>query len=318
MTHIPLPTSPVSVNADVRVPGPSAEQPFHGWRVVGLSAVALAATAPGQTAAISAFVDPMISDLGISRSAMSTAYLVGTLAGALAMPWFGRVLDRFGVRKAMAGVGLTFGAILISLAAVTSVVGLTAGFVGVRMARQGALGLTATTAAALWFSRRRGTAVGLVGAIGASAISLAPIALERLVADVGWRTTWVVEGLLVWAVVMPVAWLLRDRPSDVGQHVDGVAPGSDVEDHTVWGVDRRRAMRTGFFWVVTAGVATSGMLSTAVAFHQISLLGERGLSPTEAAANFLPQTVAALLATLATGTLVDRASPRWITSASCW
>ena len=46
------------------------------------------------------------------------------------------------------------------------------------------------------------------------------------------------------------------------------------------------------------------MLGTAVAFHLIDLLGERGLSSTEAAANFLPQTVAALLATLAVGVVV--------------
>ena len=52
------------------------------------------------------------------------------------------------------------------------------------------------------------------------------------------------------------------------------------------------------------------MLGTALAFHQIALLGERGLTPLEAAANFLPQTVTALLATLAVGALIDRFNPR--------
>ncbi|MDK1344950.1 hypothetical protein QNO09_16910 [Streptomyces sp. 378] len=33
--------------------------------------------------------------------------------------------------------------------------------------------------------------------------------------------------------------------------------------------------------------------------HQVALLGDRGLTPAEAAANFLPQTAAALLAALA-------------------
>ncbi|OMQ15071.1 hypothetical protein A7K94_0212045, partial [Modestobacter sp. VKM Ac-2676] len=62
----------------------------------------------------------------------------------------------------MALVGLVFGAVLLALSFVSGLVGLTAGFVGVRMAGQGALGLTATTAVAVWFTRRRGTAVGLV------------------------------------------------------------------------------------------------------------------------------------------------------------
>lgn len=291
--------------------------PFYGRRIVVYSAIALAATAPGQTAAISAFVDPMIADLGVSRSAISTSYLIGTLTGALAMPWIGRALDRYGVRRTMAVIGAVFGAVLIGLATVTSLVGLTAGFVGVRMAGQGALGLTATTATALWFSRRRGTALGLVSAIGASGISLAPMLLERLVSAVGWRQAWAIEGVLVWAVVIPLALLgMRDRPEDVGQHVDGLPPAEGAEPTGARGMTRSAAMRTGFFWVVTGGVATSGMLSTAVAFHQISLLGERGLSTIEAAGNFLPQTAAALVATLATGALVDRLSPRWVTSAS--
>jgi hypothetical protein len=55
----------------------------------------------------------------------------------------------------------------------TGIVGLTAGFVGLRLAGQGALGLVATTAAALWFDRRRGTAT--VGAVGAVGISQTPL-----------------------------------------------------------------------------------------------------------------------------------------------
>lgn len=297
---------------------PSSRAPdgFYGWHVVACSAVALALTAPGQTAAVSAFVDPMIAELGISRSALSTAYLAGTLTGAAALPRVGRALDRYGVRRTMAVVGAVFGAVLLGLSAVTSLAGLTAGFVGIRLAGQGSLSLVATTAAALWFTRRRGLAVGVVGAVGSAGISLAPVGLERLIAVTDWRTAWAVEGLLVWAVVVPLALLgLRDRPADLGQWPDGEPPAPGESGGT-WGVTRAEAMRTGFFWVVTAAVAVSGMLATALAFHQISLLGERGLTPVEAAANFLPQTAAGLGATLLTGVLVDRVSPRWLTSAS--
>ncbi|GAB2929959.1 MFS transporter [Rhodococcus aerolatus] len=275
------------------------------------------ATAPGQTAAVSVFLDPMIRDLGVSRSAVATAYLVGTLAGAAAMPFVGRALDRWGARRTMAVVGAGFGAVLLGLSAVTGVLGLTAGFVGIRMAGQGALGLVASTVAALWFTRRRGTAIGIVTATGSAGISLAPVVLERVVAGLGWRETWAVEGLLVWAVVLPVALLgLRDRPADLGQHPDGVVATAADTARDAAGATRAQALRTPFFWVVVSGVAVSGTLSTAVAFHQVALLGERGLSPTEAAANFLPQTVAGLAATLGVGVLVDRFSPRWLTSAS--
>jgi MFS family permease len=283
--------------------------------MVAVSALALAMTAPGQTAAISAFIDPMTRDLGISRSAASTAYLVGTLAGAAAMPLIGRALDRFGTRATMAAVGAVFGSVLLALSAVSNIVGLTAGFVGVRMAGQGALGLAATTAVAVWFTRRRGVAVGLVSAVGAAGISLAPVGLEALISATDWRTAWAIEGLAVWAIVIPLALFgVRNSPTDLGQRPDGDTPAGAGPAALPVGATLGQAARTAFFWVVLAGVAVAGMVGTAVAFHQIDLLGERGLSATEAAANFLPQTAASLLATLAVGALVDRISPRMLTA----
>lgn len=289
---------------------------FYGWHIVAYSTVALAATGPGQTAGVSVFIDPMMDELNLSRSAIATAYLIGTLVGAAVMPFVGRALDRFGIRRTMAVIGATFGAVLIGLSVVSGIVGLTTGFVGIRMAGQGALGLTATTATALWFTRRRGTAVGIVSAVGAIGISMSPLLMEGVIADHGWRTAWLVEGLAIWAIVLPIALLgMRDRPSALGQLPDGAAHGT-AEPEIEWGSTVRQAVTTPFFWVIVAGVAATGLLGTAVNFHQISLLSERGLTTTEAAGNFLWQTVAALAATLATGVLADRVKPRWLIIAS--
>ncbi|MCE7081628.1 MFS transporter [Streptomyces sp. ST2-7A] len=303
-------------------PGDGARPPtdtrFHGWRIVGFSAVALAMTAPGQTHGISVMIDPLIEDLGIGRTQISTAYLIGTLVGACAMPMIGRAIDRWGPRLVMAIVGAVFGAVLLALSAVSGVVGLTAGFVGIRMAGQGALSLVATTTVAYWFDRRRGFALGLAGALGTAGISTAPVVFERLIAFTGWRETWAIQGLLVWAVVIPIAvWGIRNRPADIGQHVDGVAPADDDRgDRAAEGWPLRAAMRTGMFWVIVGCLSTSSMLGTGLAFHQIDILGERGLSTIEAAANFLPQTAAVLLVTIGAGFLVDRFSPRLVLSGS--
>ena len=40
-------------------------------------------TAPGQTAAVSVFTDPLIASLGTSRTQLSASYLIGTLLGPL-------------------------------------------------------------------------------------------------------------------------------------------------------------------------------------------------------------------------------------------
>lgn len=303
-----MPSSPARPNAL----SPSG---FYGWHVVGWASLALAATGPGQTVGISLFIDPLIRDLGVSRSGISTAYLVGTLVGAVALPWVGRALDRFGIRLTMAVIGFVFGAVLIGISFATSVVGLTAGFVGLRMAGQGALTLTATTAVALWFHRRRGVAAGVVSAIGSVGISLSPLLLEPLLADVGWRTVWRIEGIAIWVIVMPLALVaMRNRPADLGQLPDGPNPPGRGRPRptAARGVSRADALRHPYFWLLAAATSAAALLTTAVAFHQISLLTARGLTAGQAAANFLPQTIAGLIATLAAGFLIDRFAGRWM------
>ena len=59
-----------------------------GWLVLVLAGgVILAMTAPGQTAGLSPFTDPLIDELGVTRTAISFSYLIGTLTGALHAPF---------------------------------------------------------------------------------------------------------------------------------------------------------------------------------------------------------------------------------------
>ena len=287
-------------------------QGFYGWHVTVYAALVLVATAPGQTVGVSTFIDPMIADLGLERSTISGAYLVGTLGGALALPRIGRLVDRVGARRCMLGFGAAFGAVLVTMSLVGGFAGLLLGFLAIRSLGQGALGLTATTVAARWFERRRGRALGMVSAVGSAGISLVPLLSEMVISAHGWRTAWIVMGVAVWLVVLPVAaWGVRDDPADLGQRPDGDAPAPDGTFTPLpSGLTRRQAFAEPYFWVLTAGVAVSGLLSTAVAFHQISLLGDRGLSSAAAAANFLPQTAAGLVMTLVVGHLIDRVDVR--------
>lgn len=294
-------------------PGPRQPGGFYGWHVTGFAAVLLVATAPGQTAGVSTFIDPMIADLGVDRSSISTAYLIGTMTGALVVPRIGGLIDKWGVRRCTLAIGAAFGAVLLAMAAIGGFAGLLFGFMGIRSLGQGALGLAATTAAARWFERRRGRALGIVTAVGTAGISLAPVFTEWIISQQGWRTAWFVMGLIVWALVLPVAtWGLRDDPVDLGQVPDGDAISDDSPAVPRWGLTRRQAFAEPYFWVLISGLAVSGMLSTAIAFHQINLLGSKGLSTAEAAANFIPQTLAGLVVTMVVGNMIDRVSIRWV------
>ncbi len=297
---------------------------FSGWRIVAVAAIALGMTGPGQTVGVSVFVDPMMATLDLTRSQVSTAYLVGTLTGSLALPRLGRLIDERGARMAMAIVGGAFGLVLMGMAGVTGLVTLVLGFVGIRMFGQGALGLVATTSVAPWFDRRRGFAIGVTTAVGSALLSLLPVLVSGAILPLtSWRGAWVVLGIAVWLIVVPLAVRgLIDRPSDVGQQPDGARALSEEEtaaadaEVAATSFTRSEAVRTPMFWAVAGGVAATGMIGTGLAFHQIDLLGEQGLTSVEAAANFVPQTVAALTATLLVGTMVDRFASRWVLATS--
>ncbi len=300
------------------LPSPSAPRAttrFSGWRIVAFAAVALGVTGPGQTAGVSVFVDPMMAALDLTRSQVSGAYLVGTLGGAVALPRIGRLIDERGARAAMAVIGALFAVVLAAMAGVTGLITLTLGFVGIRMFGQGGLSLIATTSVAPWFERRRGLAIGVTTAVGSGVIALIPVFSERVIAVTGWRIAWLVLAGITVLLVLPIALRgLIDHPTDVGQRVDGDPephPDDPVPSPAV-SFSRAQALRTPVFWVVASAIATTGMIGTGLAFHQIDLLGEQGLTATQAAGNFIPQTLAALTTTIAVGALIDRLAPRWV------
>lgn len=286
---------------------------FYGWRIVALASITGALTGPGQTLGVSVFVDHFITDLDLTRSQVSTAYLIGTLVAAVGLPYIGRRIDHIGVRKAMTWIAVAFGAALVLMAGVQGFVLLVLGFVAIRLFGQGSLSLVSTLSVTLWFEERRGTALGIYSTAMSILMSLVPVGLSFVVLGWGWRQAWIVAAVAILAIVVPIARFgIIDRPSDVGQVPDG--PSRHESDGPskppAPSLTRGQALRTFPFWSLAAATGSVGMLSTALNFHQISLLGDAGLTATEAAAMFLPQVVGAAVAGVTFGYLADRLTGR--------
>ena len=286
---------------------------FYGWRIVALASITGALTGPGQTIGVSVFVDHFIDDLSMTRSQVSTAYLIGTLVAAAGLPYIGRRIDHVGVRKAMTWIAVAFGVALVGMAGVRGFVLLALGFVAIRLFGQGSLSLVSTLSVTLWFEERRGTALGIFSTAMSIMMSLVPVGLSFVVVGWGWRPAWIVAAVVVVAVVVPIARFgIIDRPSDVGQVPDGPTrhDGKTPRRPAAPSLTRREALKTFPFWSLAAATGSVGMLSTALNFHQISLLGDAGLTATEAAAMFLPQVIGAAVAGVSFGYLADRLTGR--------
>jgi MFS family permease len=292
----------------------STRRRFVGWRIVVLATITAAMTGPGQTIGVSVFVDPIIDTLDLTRSQVSTAYLIGTLLGALALPSVGRWVDAIGARRAMTAIGAAFGVALVVMSGVRGFVTLAIGFTLIRWLGQGSLSLVSTVAVTHWFERRRGAVFGLMMTVVSALMSLTPVLLNLAIEAYSWRTAWLLAALAVWLVVVPIGYFgIVDRPTDVGQHADGQpAPAAAATSTSATSRSRSEALGEVRFWLLSATVATTALLVTALNFHQISILGEAGLNSTEAAAMFLPQVGGAIGAGLIVGALSDRVPVRYL------
>ena len=288
-------------------------EPFRGWGLLGLSTLAIALTLPGQTIGVSSFADHLTSDLAISATSLSTAYLIGTISGSLAMPAIGRWIDRTGVRKTMVIITVAFCAAVAYMGTVRHIWMLTVGFIGIRMLGQGALSLVGQTSIALWFDQKRGLAFGLSMTASAGLMSLGPLALTLLIENFGWRWAWVITAICIFLILVPATlrWM-EDRPESIGQRPDGrpfsaSATNTSADHYTV-----KEAISTNAFWVLTGVMVVSSALITGVTFHHFALMDAAGLTTSEAAAVFVPQMVGTVTAGFLWAWLTDRVSGKFL------
>ena len=288
-------------------------EPFRGWGLLGLSTLAISLTLPGQTIGVSSFADHLTTDLAISATSLSTAYLIGTISGSLAMPAIGRWIDRTGVRKTMILIATAFSIAVAYMGTVRHLWMLVIGFVGIRMLGQGALSLVGQTSIALWFDQKRGLAFGLSMTASAGLMSLGPLGLTSLIENFGWRWAWIISAVCIFLILVPATWRwMEDRPESLGQRPDGGASQagdvSTVIDHyTV-----KEAAATNAFWVLTGVMVVSSALITGVTFHHFALMEAAGLTTGEAAAVFVPQMAGTVAAGFIWAWLTDRVSAKFL------
>lgn len=291
---------------------------YYGWVIVAVATLAVFMSSPGQTYVAAVFVDPIQQETGWSRTLISGLYTAGSLTAAAGMFLVGRLMDRRGPRLALVVVGVSFGLTALGMSQVTHPLHLYAGFVLLRLLGQGSLNLIPTTMVAQWFVRLRGRAISVIalGAIAGQATF--PPALHLLIARTDWRTAWVVQAALVWALLLPpVLLFVRRTPESVGLRPDGDPPRAAAGQLADAIAEPREeewtpgeAFRTSTFWLLMAAGASHPLISTALTFHHVSFMASRGLDATTAAMVFTVMAPFSLAGTLLAGAVVDRFAVR--------
>ncbi|MEM8757100.1 MAG: MFS transporter [Planctomycetota bacterium] len=251
---------------------------YYGWVMMPVAGIMIMATLPGQTVVVSQFNTAIRGSLGLSEIQLSQAYFIGTVLASLPLTLVGRLSDRIGPRRTTALVVGGFALGMLAMANARGFVTLTLGFLLIRFLGQGALGMLSSHVLALWFERRLATVESIKHAAMGVAGFVAPAAVIALIAAVGWREAYAWLAVIVAAAVLPlVATVFRDRPEDLGQHLDNERPAA----HQRWrsaheqneparlepAFTLRQALGTRVFWLLLLPGLFSGSVGTAMLFH---------------------------------------------------
>ncbi|MEM9233723.1 MAG: MFS transporter, partial [Pseudomonadota bacterium] len=196
----------------------------QGWPVLAAASVGVdLGLSPLPFYTIGVMIPPLMAEfapLGWTAGDILNALAIYTLGAFAASPIIGILAERFGARRVAMISIVTFSLSMMALSLNTGSKAMYFGtWVILAFAGAGTLPITFTRPVANWFQRNRGIALGIAliatGIFGALAKFFAQyvVANEALhfVQDSGWRSAYVLLGLLPLTIALPLSYLsLRD------------------------------------------------------------------------------------------------------------
>ena len=293
---------------------------YYGWVIVAsLFTINVAVHTSGMFS-FGVFLVPMSEELGVSRGGLGLGITARMLASGLTSIVIGRLLDRHGARLLIPVAATVGGVALIGMNWVDSLWQFVALFTLV-----GLSGVTApnnlltSVPIAKWFVRKRARATAFAAAgLGIGGALFAPVH-QVLIDSLGWRTTWVISGVLLMAVLVPIGLLfIRRQPEDMGLQPDGdqvqAAAGAAADQphalETNWTV--REAVQTATLWKVLLVYMLIAFAQGGYIAHRIAFWEDRGFGRALITSSFALDAIIFFLSILTAGFILGRYPIRYV------
>ena len=293
---------------------------FYGWWIVSAGMIIQILIGGLMFQSFGTYAAVLRDDFGWSKTTLSAAFSMTRVESGMLGPFQGWAIDRFGP-KVMIRIGITTTAVgFVLFSQINSVLTFFLTFFLIAVGSSMAGFMTLTVAVVNWFHRKRSLALGLMStgfAVGGLIVPLVATSMETI----GWRWTAFITGCVIFAVGQTMATVVRHRPEDIGETIDGVpeveaAPASaDDPAPAVVSVQRdftaREALRTPAFWFISLGHASAVLIIGALMVHLVLHVNENlGYSLTAAALVVALQTGFQIAGQLGGGFMGDRINKR--------
>lgn len=268
------------------------------WVVVGSVFGLLVGNGPIMQFTFGIFLLPVTKEFGWSRSSTASALVVGLTMTAICMPFAGRLIDRYGIRRVTLPALVLFAACLAALGLwATTPATFVALYALMGVAAAGQTPLPYAKAIASWFDDKRGLALGVaMSGVGLGA-ALVPQWAQWLVAHAGWQYAYLGLAALVLAVGVPaVALAVREAGPAGTARAAGDAPG----------LSGGEALKNAAFWKLALAFFAVALATNGTIAHVVPLLVDRGIAAQIAAGAMAFAGLALTGGRLFAGYLLDR------------
>jgi MFS family permease len=307
----------------------TARPGFYGWKNVSALFFIYMFTLGMMFYGYSAIFPEMVKEMGWNRGTASIAHTLNMLLSGLLIPLTAVFINRIGTRNTIR-IGLGFLLLCgLSLGTLTTQMwqwillwGI-AGGIGFAFA-----GLVSVqTPLMYWFNVNRAMAIGLVMTGAPAGGFLAqPFYTWLIDRTQTWTIGWISGSVFVLAA-FGLSFLIVDKPSDIGQHPDGMDPEKGLSPGKGKGKQVRtfrtkktwmlgEVMRTPVFWLTVVFWISHVMPVILITSHGVLHFTDIGYNKMQAAAILSVLIMASSISRFPVGWLGDRIEPRRIITVS--
>jgi sugar phosphate permease len=230
------------------------------------------------TQAFGAYVAVLQEERGWSKTALSGAAALQQMEVAILGPILGWLIDRFGPQIWIRIGVVVFGIGLMLLSFTDTLLAFYGAFIVIALGSSLCGFFPVNVALINWFERWRARALSSMS-IG---LALGGISLPLLAWSMGafgWRATAFGSGVVMIVVGLPLAFVMRRRPEDHGETVDGIPPappkeGGSSTPSSTRDFTAREALRTPAFWLLSLGHGFALLVVHAVSVHAITHMNQ--------------------------------------------
>jgi sugar phosphate permease len=179
---------------------------------------------------------------------------------------------------------ILFGAGFLLLSQTETLATFYAAFVVLALGASMCSNMVVSVAIIQWFQKRRARALSS-SQFGAAVGGLFVFVVAWVIQTYGWRVAAIGSGVMLIVFGWPLANMVRSRPEDMGQRIDGLPPQTELAGATSPAADvsasaphaapvqadytAREALHTASFWLLSLGHACSLFVVSAINVHAI-------------------------------------------------